>query len=141
MGPAKMYASEDSTISRQKGELTAPQYVPMKRGCVSRTCPFADGIVAYAYPEASTNFWNAALAFPSRNLGPPTNTGFTDSFRNFTAASTAASRDSWLLVLQQKNKEEEEEEEEIIKKKSWTSGVLNLSSPISSFVSQIFLLC
>jgi hypothetical protein len=107
MGPAKMYASEDSTISRQKGELTAPQYVPMKRGCVSRTCPFADGIVAYAYPEASTNFWNAALAFPSRNLGPPTNTGFTDSFRNFTAASTAASRDSWLLVLQQKNKEEE----------------------------------
>jgi hypothetical protein len=72
-------------------------------------------------------------------LGPPTNTGFTDSFRNFTAASTAASRDSWLLVLQQKN--EEEEEEEIIKKKSLTSGVLNLSSPISSFVSQIFLLC
>ena len=94
-----MYASDDSTISRQKGELTAPQYVPMKRGCDSETWPLADGIVAYAYPHASTNFWNAAFAFPNRNLGPPISTGFTQVSKNFTVAVTAASKEAWLLLL------------------------------------------
>jgi hypothetical protein len=71
----------------------------MNLGWLSSTIPLADGIVAYAYPDASTNLWNASLAFPNRNFGPPTNTGFTDSSRNFTAAATAASRDPRLLIL------------------------------------------
>ena len=70
----------------------------MKFGWLSRKNPFADGMIAVAYPEAVANSSKASVAFETRSLGPAMRTGLTAPFKSSLTASTAASRLNLLLV-------------------------------------------